>query len=175
MSTLTVFREMSGITETSALEITSERAQEIIQTVSAKYQPQSRPTSVRLAKVSTYVVEAKNPDAGSTYVSPKLPPFASHWGIVVGDLRGSATLFHLVLRNDEGGNRRIGFDFRRVDVDDRRATVNVVGETRYDHYQLAGIGDEMINEFGNYHVIFWNCQTFAKCYLRVITGDDAVF
>ena len=28
----------------------------------------------------------------------------------------------------------------------------------------------MIAQFGNYHRVFWNCQTFAKCYLRVITG-----
>jgi hypothetical protein len=29
----------------------------------------------------------------------------------------------------------------------------------------------MIEEFGSYHKLFWNCQMFAKCYLRVITGD----
>ena len=28
----------------------------------------------------------------------------------------------------------------------------------------------MIREFGSYHKVFWNCQTFAKCYLRVVTG-----
>ena len=33
----------------------------------------------------------------------------------------------------------------------------------------------MIDAFGNYHIVFWNCQIFAKCYLRVITGSDAAF
>jgi hypothetical protein len=181
MCTLSVFSEMSGITETSALEITSERAQQIVQAVSARHQPQLREVSVSLEQVSTYVVEAKNPGAGSAYVSPKQPAFASHWGIVVGDLHGprrSATLFHLVLKDDEDGNRRIVLDSRRVMIGDKYITgavVKNVGTTRFEHRQLEDIGDEMIKEFGNYHMIFWNCQMFAKCYLRVITGNDAVF
>jgi hypothetical protein len=32
----------------------------------------------------------------------------------------------------------------------------------------------MIQLFGSYHRVFWNCQIFANCYLRVITGNDAV-
>jgi hypothetical protein len=31
----------------------------------------------------------------------------------------------------------------------------------------------MIKEFGDYHRVFWNCQTFAKCYLQVICGEQA--
>ena len=38
-----------------------------------------------------------------------------------------------------------------------------------------GLGAQMIKAFGNYHVVFWNCQMFAKSYLRVITGSDAAF
>ena len=34
----------------------------------------------------------------------------------------------------------------------------------------------MISEFGSYHKVFWNCQTFAKCYSRVVTGKtEATF
>jgi hypothetical protein len=55
------------------------------------------------------------------------------------------------------------------------AEVKQVGETRFDILELLTIGEEMINAFGNYHVVFWNCQMFAKCYLRVITGSDAAF
>jgi hypothetical protein len=48
--------------------------------------------------------------------------------------------------------------------------------TRFNTDQLLELGDAMIREFGSYHKLFWNCQTFAKCYLRVITGDsDAKF
>ena len=31
----------------------------------------------------------------------------------------------------------------------------------------------MINVFGDYHRVFWNCQTFAKCFLSVICQDGA--
>jgi hypothetical protein len=31
----------------------------------------------------------------------------------------------------------------------------------------------MIEAFGDYHRVFWNCQTFAKCYLEVICGKTA--
>jgi hypothetical protein len=31
----------------------------------------------------------------------------------------------------------------------------------------------MINAFGDYHRVFWNCQTFAKCFLQIICGPDA--
>jgi len=46
-----------------------------------------------------------------------------------------------------------------------------VGETRFTNDQLEALGEALIREFGSYHRVFWNCQTFAKCYLRVITGD----
>jgi len=33
----------------------------------------------------------------------------------------------------------------------------------------------MIKAFGDYHCIFWNCQTFAKCFLKVICEEPAEF
>lgn len=33
------------------------------------------------------------------------------------------------------------------------------------------IGEKLIAAFGDYHRIFWNCQTFAKVFLRVICGQ----
>jgi hypothetical protein len=71
---------MSGITQTMALEITPERAQEIIQTVSANHREQTASTPVYVLLVSTYVAQSKEEHAGSAYVYPKQPPFASHWG-----------------------------------------------------------------------------------------------
>jgi hypothetical protein len=89
-----------------------------------------------------------------------------------------ATLYHLVLKEDGDGNRRIRFDSRNVEAGDisiKGAAVKIVGSTRYDHPHLIYIGNKMIEAFGNYHSIFWNCQMFAKCYLSVITDNNAVF
>jgi hypothetical protein len=70
--------------------------------------------------------------------------------------------------------------FRTTDVDRKSgwikgAAVKEVGQTRFTVQQLRDIGYDMIDAFGNYHVVFWNCQMFAKCYLRVITGSEAAF
>src|SRR6202035_453921 len=179
MSTLNTFREMSGITQTMTLEITPERAQEIIQTVSANHREQAASTSVNILPVSTYVAQSKEEHAGSAYVYPKQPPFASHWGIVVGDINqlGEANLFHLVLRGD-GEEREARFRAFGIELDSKwikGAAIKHVGETKFTVPQLRRIGAEMIEAFGNYHLVFWNCQLFAKCYLRVITGSDAAF
>jgi len=183
MSTIETFEEMSGILEPSCLTITAERAEEIINTVSATANlgPSGGGTStpVTLLPVSTYVHDSKDPDFGSASVHPKKPPFASHWGIVVGDLLGGrpAFLFHLVMRCN-GADHKIEFAVSKVNLESRwivGASVKPVGETRYSIWELSDIGDQMIKVFGNYHTVFWNCQTFAKCYLRVITGTDAAF
>ena len=171
MSTLSVFKEMSGVTEASALEITSERGQEIVQRVESEIRPQqSRAVPVNLGPVSTYVVEAKNPGAGSLYVSPKLPQFASHWGIIVGDLSSGmrSRLCSLDIEADRDGKRMIGLisRFESWCEDGRIYTIRS---------SSAPIHRRDDREFGSYHLIFWNCQIFAKCFLRVITGDDAVF
>jgi len=76
MSTLDTFREMSGITQTSPLEITAERAQEIIQTVSSNHQEDATSTLVNILPVSTYVTQAKTGTPGFANIAPKLPPFA---------------------------------------------------------------------------------------------------
>ena len=179
MSTLDTFRQMTGITQTSHLEITPERAQEIIQEISSCQRDETAATQVTLLPVATYISQSKEEDAGSAYVYPKQPPFAAHWGIVVGDpnKRGDAFLLHLVLRDREG-NRRI--EFRSTGVDSNSewligAAVAAIGETKFTIQELRRIGEDMIDAFGNYHVVFWNCQMFAKCYLRVITGSEAAF
>ena len=33
----------------------------------------------------------------------------------------------------------------------------------------------MIDAFGNYHRLFWNCQTFANCFLCFICEEHATF
>lgn len=179
MSTLDTFRDMSGSTQMMALEIAPERAQEIIQTVSANHTEQTESRPVNIVPVSTYVAQPKEEHAGSAYVYPKQPPFASHWGIVVGDINqmGEANLFHLLLSGD-GKERKVRFRASSIELDSewiKGAAVKHVGETKFTVAQVRRIGTEMIEAFGNYHIVFWNCQMFAKCYLRVITGSDAAF
>ena len=180
MSTLDTFREMSGITQTSSLEITPARAQEIIQTVSSNYTEDTVSTPVNILPVSTYVTQAKTGTPGFANIAPNLPPFAVHWGIVVGQPTKERTAFllHLVLEEDEDGNRAVEFSANNVGSESRSikgGAVKQVGLTRFSLPELIRIGVEMIKAFGNYHIVFWNCQMFAKCYLCVITGSDAAF
>ena len=134
----------------------------------------SPPTGVAFAPVHTYVHQLdKTPKPWSSSIV--VPPFACHWGIVVGPPERQ-TLFHLLFVDDVGRqaesstveNKNIQFHYARVGS---LANTQYVGQTRYHTDQLVALGDAMIREFGSYHRLFWNCQTFAKCYLRVITGD----
>jgi hypothetical protein len=90
---------------------------------------------------------------------------------------GGAFLLHLLLRGD-GATRCAEFRVSDVKPDSEwilGSTVQLVGETKYSIPELTRIGEEMIMAFGTHHLIFQNCQMFAKCYLRVIAEDDAVF
>ena len=164
----------------SPLEISPARAQEIIQIVSSNHTEDTVSTPVNILPVSTYVTQAKAGTPGSVNVAPKLPPFAAHWGIVVGEPTKERTAFllHLVLEEDEDGNRAVEFSATNVGSESRSikgSAVKQVGQTRFSVPELIRIGVEMIKAFGNYHLVFWNCQMFAKCYLCVITGSDAAF
>ena len=102
-----------------------------------------------------------------------VPAFASHWGIVVGD--SQQWLMHLVFVHDaesEQGTSVVDASLIDFDVMKLRKPLEgakYVGETPYNIEELRTLGEEMIKAFGDYHRVFWNCQTFAKCYLRVIT------
>jgi hypothetical protein len=50
-----------------------------------------------------------------------------------------------------------------------------VGTTRYVHGERMAIGEKMIEAFGSYHRVFWNCQHFARLYLKVITDGAGAF
>jgi hypothetical protein len=65
----------------------------------------------------------------------------------------------------------VGLESRSI----KGGVVKRVGETRFSVPELVRIGVEMIEAFGNYRIVFWNCQMSAKCYLRVVTGSDAAF
>lgn len=179
MSTLTVFQELTGITDCSILEIDNTKSINLIDKIKRDhYPPLSRERPVRMAEVKTYVHQADKTFPGFAMITPALPPFASHWGVVIGDPNDVAILYHLVLKIDDHGDRVVDFNSTTIKPDShwiRFGTMKDVGFTEYDHEDRIRIGNKMIKEFGNYHRVFWNCQTFAKCYLAVITDNAAVF
>ena len=50
--------------------------------------------------------------------------------------------------------------------------MEIVGETTFSMDALFTIGEALIAAFGPYQWVFWNCQVFAKIYLRLITGSQ---
>jgi len=109
-----------------------------------------------------------------------LPPFACHWGVVVTypivTQPNRQILYHLVFAPPNHNIKPFAIDnsciqFRENPISTPLENMRHVGMTRYSRDELVILGDTMIKEFGNYHRLFWNCQTFAKCFLRVITGD----
>lgn len=136
-----------------------------------------QPAEVAVVPVYTYVhqVEKTANIFGSSAIV--VPPFACHWGIVVGQPE-SQRLFHLLFVGDigrESENSTVENQYIRfhdTSLFQPLANTKHVGQTRYSTDQLNALGRAMIREFGNYHRVFWNCQTFAKCYLRVITRNQ---
>lgn len=135
-----------------------------------------QPSKVSLAPVHTYVHQiAKRPTSGGQS-GIVVPAFASYWGVIVDHPNGQM-LYHLVfapaedmkLRTSKIDNGDIKFHVTKV----LKPLPNSkhVGTTRFSVEELDKLGTEMIAHFGNYHRVFWNCQTFAKCFLRVITGN----
>lgn len=105
-----------------------------------------------------------------------VPPFASHWAVIVEDNAGGAEAYHLVFEDIRdaaikplGKERAVKFDSYPLASIPNDA--HQVGTTKFQHSKLKAIGRDMVKAFGTYHRVFWNCQIFAKCYLRVITGD----
>ena len=159
------------------MEITNEEADAVVERVAdAAGVGTNEGTRVALVPVHTYIHQLDK--AASPWGGPAIivPPFACQWGIVVGPPE-SQRLFHLLFVEDvgrEAKNSNVENRFIRFhDTSLHRPFENTkyVGQTCYNTDQLNALGKAMIREFGNYHKVFWNCQTFAKCYLRVITGD----
>jgi hypothetical protein len=86
--------------------------------------------------VSSDIIQTKTGTPGIANIVPKLPPFAVHWGIVVGvpTKQRTALLFHLVLEEDEDGNRAVEFSVNNVGSESRSikgGAVKRVGQTRF--------------------------------------------
>ena len=163
--------------EHDEMEITIEEANAVVKRVVDSVEVGTNsPAGVAFVPVHTYVHQLGKTATAWGSSTIVVPPFASHWGIVVGPPE-SQTLFHLLFveglreeaENSTVENKHIRFHYSGLHQP--LANTKYVGQTRYNTDELVAIGKAMIREFGNYHKVFWNCQTFAKCYLRVITGD----
>jgi hypothetical protein len=153
-------------------------ADEIIANV-RKCQPTLEESSSRefkLVPVKSYVQSLKTVSSGM-FSGVVVPSFAMHWGVAIRN-----TLYHLVFENRDDARidladfSRYGKPIRFIGTTCRKDSFEhcpVVGETKYDHETRLEIGEALIEAFGNYHRLFWNCQVFAKCFLYCITGKDS--
>jgi len=160
------------------MKVTDEEANAVVKrVVGAVGVGTNEPAEVALVPVYTYVHQLDKTAGTLGSSAIVVPPFACHWGIVVGPPE-SQRLFHLLFVEDvarEVKNSKVEETYIRFhDTSLYRPLANTkyVGQTCYGTDQLNALGKAMIREFGNYHRVFWNCKTFAKCYLRVITGDN---
>jgi hypothetical protein len=129
------------------------------------------PAEVGFSAVSTLVCRGKGEISGIGYV---VPTFAVHWGVIVRE-----TLFHL---RYDSRNKAVQFDWRawRTVEGNPKHKVDVVGQTPYSTDELIEtgpcipqneadhLGKKLVEAFGDYQTLFWNCQTFAKVFLRVV-------
>ena len=133
-------------------------------------------SEVSIAQLHTYVQQMQKGHDSSWNPTVVVPAFASHWGIVVGSQSGTQFLYHLVFTeagepNPSSTVKNDKIQFNAHHLTKPLSNTKLVGTTTYSVEELMMVGENMIKAFGNYHRVFWNCQTFAKCYLRVITGD----
>ena len=114
----------------------------------------------------------------STFPRVVVPAFAVHWGVVVGP-----TIYHLEFEDGNDADleshdpSRVGTPICFTFTKWKRPAecleaLPIVGNTKFEHIQVCEIGEKLVEEFGNYHRLFWNCQVFAKCFLRLITGGN---
>jgi|SRR5277367_3166098 hypothetical protein len=134
----------------------------------------SESRELKLRPVRSYVASGKTLASGK-FSGIAVPSFAVHWGVVIG-----RTMYHLVFQN------RADSDLEWSDISRRGKPIQlavhlweeepgcedfpVVGKTKFGHEELVEIGERLIKAFGDYHRLFWNCQVFAECFLRIITA-----
>lgn len=131
---------------------------------------------VSIAQVHKYVQQMQKGHDSPWNPTVIVPAFASHCGIVVSSQSGTQFLYHLVFTevgepNPSSIVTNDKIQFNAHYLTKPLSNTKFVGMTTYGAQELMMVGKNMIKAFGNYHRVFWNCQIFAKCYLRVITGD----
>lgn len=145
--------------------------------------PSAPEQTVSLGRVHTYVyTQELSKEAGSQRIV--FPTFASHWAILVTDNGFESEyprVYHLTFKDPSAADVKPGPEARREiqfmtnTLPEVPENAKVVGVTRFGHAQLMKIGTKMIEAFGSYHRVFWNCQDFARLYLHMITDGKARF
>jgi hypothetical protein len=167
----TVYRQMSSLFPVDDRTDIIAKARSSLGELKGK---RSRP--LLLPKVRTYIAPGKTLQTTSMFTSVVVPAFATHWGIVVGNI-----MYHLTFRDTRDAESHTGefsgkgcpIRFTIRIVEDDITGGKIVGETNYDAEQLISIGKALIDSFGSYHRLFWNCQVFAECFLYLITDGKS--
>ena len=159
----------------------SEETQHSIFTESATHRPipresAGRSSTVGISTVSTFI-------ARKSFLNFAVPPFAAHWGVTIEFNPRSTILYHLLFDVD---TRKVRLALTAWDPNLSKHNITQVGTTVYGAAEahLIGydsefilsndIGEHLLDEFkklGSYHFIFWNCQLFAKIFLKLICQD----
>jgi hypothetical protein len=135
-----------------------------------------RQWDIQLYDVKSYVM-AGNTSGSGAFKGVIVPAFASHWAVVIGQF-----IYHLVfVRREDAAlqfsdisrkGKPIRFSMHNIDLENNteiKGEATLVGKTRYNVEMLTEIGKKLVEAFGDYHRLFWNCQTFAKLFLDIIT------
>jgi len=139
--------------------------------------PASGPSPLRLEKVRSYHSSQPAKNVAGRWTCLAVPGFTTHWGVLVGN-----HCYHLTFDGQPPQKQH------RTDLDAITASghpiclsvyivkdKNVVeryeelGQTKYSNSQVADIATALINAFGDYHRLFWNCQVFAEILLEILT------
>jgi len=84
-------------------------------------------------------------------------------------------MHHLLLEFDEN-NKAVGIVFERHNYSTyvRNATVtkSVLGVTTLPLNAINAIGEALIAQFGDYRLLYRNCQTFAELFVQLICDTD---
>ena len=133
--------------------------------------------NVSLSKVSTYVVHDQL--SKTLPRSMVFPSFASHWSVVV-EFQGVTIGYHLAFVDPAAAQfsppSKVSREVQFLPQHLRRKpdSAKTVGTTRLTDPELIDRGEKLVQAFGSYHRVFWNCQNFAKLYLRIITEESDV-
>lgn len=147
-----------------------------VQKVCGDLEKSSRLHAFKLAPVKSYVGNMKTLGTGG-FPGVVVPSFATHWAVVI-----DVTMYHLTFRDpghaaiELGDMARYGKPVKFTSISYDRGTFDdcpVIGYTMYSHEDRVFIGQALLEMFGNYHRLFWNCQVYAECFLRLITGGSS--
>lgn len=141
--------------------------------------PSGRLQHVSIGRVSTYIYRTEVSKTNGN-IPIVFPTFASHWAVIVCEMHSPGEYghaYHLTFREPDAAqltppprtSREVVFT--SMLLEEMPEGMKEVGTTRFGHADRMRIGKAMIKAFGSYHGVFWNCQHFARLYLKVITDD----